>query len=441
MNHKKFLARFRRAGHACLLLAAAAAILSITGCGKEPTPVREAEGSASAVVEPTPRTVPTSPEEAHASLAKALGDNRPELWFDALPPRYQAELNTTFQSFVNDADEKLWRRGLSALRKALRVLREKHDLVVSHPLLLDRADLEKNWDDVVALLATPLEGDLLELSHLRKSSVRELLAGPAAQMMTRYAAISKKSEIDPYGAFVARLQSQKAQLIRKDGAEAWLQITTPNEPSKEEKWVRVDGHWVPESLVLGWTRRMGAMRKTFGVGTPRKGERESNAEWKAAALARIEEWDRDLDEMLATEDPGTFHAKFSECILWPLLSSSMAATPDEAGPQAEEAGGVVTADALEAPAAPKGNAPAVTTSAFVVVKGALDAEQRDVWQKRLGDASDAPDFAICIPATQGMTTRFEVNPVGDVGAFAKRLSGVRVVSIDEKMRTVTIELK
>ncbi|MCC7419271.1 MAG: hypothetical protein IT428_03210 [Planctomycetaceae bacterium] len=405
------------------------------GCGQGKPASTSKPSDGTPVVEPTPKAVPSTPEAAHAALAKALGENRAEAWFDALPPRYQAELNATYQSVVEETDDEVWTRGIETLRKGLRLLREKHDLVSSHPLLAERVDLEKHWDDLIAILATPLEGDTFELARLRKSSLRELLAGPLSQLLTRYAAMSKKSESDPYGSFVKRMQSQQAQLVRREGSDAWLRIVTPGEPDKEEKWVRIDEHWVPESLVLGWTRRMGELRKTFGVGTFRKGKGGGEPDWKEATLARMDDWNNDLDELLALDDPGTFHARFTERVLGPLFAAPLAMSSDDEG---APAGGVVTADGQDAPPARK-PAPTVTTSAFVVVQGPLDADARDAWEKRLSAASDAPDYSICIPATQGNATRFEVNPVGDVAAFAKRLAEVKIVSVDEQSRTVTVE--
>lgn len=423
-------------GAARRVLVTSAVLVAIVGAGcGQGKPEATSKPSGTPVVEPTPSAVPSTPEATHAALAKALGENRAEAWFDALPPRYQAELNATYQSVVEETDDEVWTRGLETLRKGLRLLREKQDLVLSHPRLAERVDLEKHWDDLMAVLATPLEGETFELARLRKSSLRELLAGPVSQLLTRYAAMSKKSESDPYGSFVKRMQSQQAQLVRREGTDAWLRIVTPGEPDKEEKWVRIDEHWVPESLVLGWTRRMGELRKTFGVGTFRKGKGGGEPDWKEATLARIGDWNHDLDELLALDEPGTFHARFSERVLGPLFAAPLAMS---SGDEGEPSGGVVTADGQDTPPARK-PAPTVTTSAFVVVQGALDADARDAWEKRLSAASDAPDFAICIPAAQGNATRFEVNPVGDVAAFAKRLTEGKVVSVDEPTRTVTVE--
>lgn len=416
-------------------------LAALTGCGGGGGKPAAPEPSSQAAVTPTETAAP-DPAQVYETLVKGLAENHPELWYDALPTRYQEDLDSTVQGVAADIDPELWNRFLQTTRKSLKVLHAKKEIVLSHPVFdsngfFRREHLEQNWDALLGLVDAAVEGDDLELKKLSTASARDLLSGPLARLLQRFAAVSKTVEGDPYGEFVARLKRQKAEVSRRGGDEAWVQVKEEGvkEKSAEEKWVRVEGTWIPDAIATGWTKRLQAFRGSFGAGSFRKG---LSAEQKMAALASFERLDHDLDLALKEEDPAEFQVKFTERFVVPAVSALAMLKPEEE----PEGTGVTTAAAAEpaeAPSASPGK-PAVVSSAVVIVNGELTPQARDEWQKRLGDVSDTPEFAICIPTLQGTATRFEVNPVGDVNKFAKRITFARVSNVDPESRTVTLEL-
>src|SRR5204862_406474 len=90
------------------------------------------------------------------------------------------------------------------------------------------------------------------------------------------------------------------------------------DPELWDRALRAVRHWLPEALADGWSRRLRTFRESFGVGTFRKG---LSADQKAQALRAFDQYDRDLDELLATDDLKVFDEKFTNRFVVPVLTA------------------------------------------------------------------------------------------------------------------------
>ena len=276
-----------------LTLLAAIVAISATACG--------GDGAADA---PEPAT---TADEAVKRIAVGLADNRPEVLWHALPESYQRDVTALVHDGADKADVELWNKTFSVVQKLSRVLDEKQDFILDHPMLAsqmkDRAEAEKSWDAVVSMVDIIADSDLADLDEVRNMDVGEFVADVGGDLMESLSEASAMTPDDAYNKQMQKLRKMKVTLASSSGDMAMVRTEMEGMPATEEAYRRVEGKWLPASLVDEWPSKMAEMKQQVAAFS--SAEMEEN---KQAALMQLSMVEGALDQLLAANSADEFNA-------------------------------------------------------------------------------------------------------------------------------------
>ncbi len=194
-----------------------------------------------------------SPDQAVMAVVNGLGENQPQVIWQALPASYQNDVSGLVREFAGQMQDSLWDQIFGALTKLTRVLDEKKQFVLEHPQVVQQLskspNAEATYDAVVALLKTILSSDISSLERLSDFDGERFLATTGSQVMAQMgdlAALSPDSKET-----LDEISSLSVTLSRTEGERAWVLIEKP-EKTEEVEFVLVEGKWVPAAMAEGW---------------------------------------------------------------------------------------------------------------------------------------------------------------------------------------------
>ena len=195
-----------------------------------------------------------SPDQAVMAVVDGLGENQPQVIWQALPASYQNDVSGLVREFAGQMQDSLWDQIFGALTKLTRVLDEKRQLVLEHPRVVQQLskspNAEATYDAVVALLKTILSSDISSLQRLSDFDGERFLATTGSQVMAQLGDLAalapdSKETLD-------EISSLSVTLSRTEGERAWVLIEKPDEKTEEVEFVLVEGKWVPAAMAEGW---------------------------------------------------------------------------------------------------------------------------------------------------------------------------------------------
>ena len=188
------------------------------------------------------------------AVVDGLGENQPQVIWQALPASYQNDVSGLVREFTGQMQESLWDQIFGALTKLTRVLDEKRQFVLEHPRVVQQLskspNAEATYDAVVALLKTILSSDISSLQRLSDFDGERFLATTGSQVMAQLGDLAalapdSKETLD-------EISSLSVTLSRTEGERAWVLIEKPDEKTEEVEFVLVEGKWVPAAMAEGW---------------------------------------------------------------------------------------------------------------------------------------------------------------------------------------------
>ena len=195
-----------------------------------------------------------SPDQAVMAVVDGLGENQPQVIWQALPASYQNDVSGLVREFAGQMQDSLWDQIFGALTKLTRVLDEKRQFVLEHPRVVQQLskspNAEATYDAVVALLKTILSSDISSLQRLSDFDGERFLATTGSQVMAQLGDLAalapdSKETLD-------EISSLSVTLSRTEGERAWVLIEKPDEKTEEVEFVLVEGKWVPAAMAEGW---------------------------------------------------------------------------------------------------------------------------------------------------------------------------------------------
>lgn len=254
-----------------------------------------------------PRQPAAEPDEAHDRIVQALADGRPQVVWDALPASYQRDVEGLVHEAAAGTDHELWTRSFTVLQKLTRVLREKKEFILGHPLVAaqlgDAPDAEKGWDSMVAALDALAGSELSDPGQTEALDVRRFLAGTGSRMMRGLLEAGEQVPQELLGGGVETLRGTTATVLSRESETARLRIETPGEPPSEERWIRVEGKWIPQEWTEDWDSRLAEVRG--GLGRMSAG---MDPQDRQQALLRLTMVEGVLDQLLAAKTAEEFNA-------------------------------------------------------------------------------------------------------------------------------------
>ena len=195
-----------------------------------------------------------APDAAVRTVVTGLGENRPQVVWQALPASYQNDASGLIHDFANQMEDSVWDQTFATLSKAVRVLDEKKEFVLENPQvsaqLPKSPNGEASYDGVVALLKTLLSSDLSSLERLRVFDGEHFLATTGSQLMSQMEHLAALAPEQTET--LDELQTMNFRLLRSEGNRAWLLFEKPDEEPQEIEFVLVEGKWVPATMAEGW---------------------------------------------------------------------------------------------------------------------------------------------------------------------------------------------
>ena len=209
--------------------------------------------------------MPESPPDAIETVVEALGDNRPEVLWEALPPSYQADLRELIGTFCAHMDADIYDRAFRILGKAVRVLGEQKEFVFNSPLALSTPLLESimgsQWNDTVGLLNAISKSDISSIESLRQMDPGQFLASTGSKVMSDLNRLRSRAQRspgpNPWEVVGKALKEARIDFVPGDGGQGQLIWTSTKDDSIQEvALTQVEGRWVPSEMAASWEAKV-----------------------------------------------------------------------------------------------------------------------------------------------------------------------------------------
>lgn len=214
---------------------------------------------------PKRAAIPESPPEAMKAVVDGLGDHRPQVLWDALPPSYQTDIREVVSAFCDNMDPAIYDRGFRVLGKAVQVLQEKKDYLAKSPIALSTPLFESlmgsQWNDTVGLLDAIARSDFSTLAGLRQADPGRVLATTGHRVMAGLDSMRILAQRSPglnrWEQMGQDLKEARLLFVKADEAHGRLKITAgTNSALKDVELTRVEGRWMPSEMAAAWKQRI-----------------------------------------------------------------------------------------------------------------------------------------------------------------------------------------
>lgn len=397
---------------ACLTLC-----LAVTGCGggakEDSKSTAEVAAPAGEAAAKPAAAAPVADDPAAAVMAALEGvkSGRLQQSYDFLPAAYHKDVDGLVNQFAGKMDPELWQQTFAVLKKGVEVLKSKKELILSGPLFANpdaapqAAMARQNWDGAVGLLETLVGSEVADLEKLKALESRMFLQGTGNKLLTQALAIGTAAGQNP----LDKLQNVTATVVSRDGDQAVVKLTSQDEPPQEVPFVKVDGKWLPKSMVDDWKTQIEQARAQIDQIKP-----EELAAAKPQAIGQLKALDATFDKLLAAKTGDEFQAAAAPLIFQAMMMGSMF------------------------------NSPAAASSKPVTIRvvGELsDSQASELAEKLRGLADDAQNADTTVLPPDSGHTMIELSGVKNVSSFAEKLDFASVKAVDKSSRVIEIELK
>ncbi len=182
-------------------------------------------------------------DEAVERVAHGIADGQLQHAWYALPDSYQEDVTEIVHEFAGKMDAELWDRTFSVLGKLTKLVKDKRDFILDHPMIAgqieNRRDAEKSWKSVVETLDVLVSSELSDLDDLESLDIEKFLTGTGNDFMKQLAAAAAVTGENGYADGMKTLGELKATLVESDGDTAMVKVELPGQPAKTDPYVRV----------------------------------------------------------------------------------------------------------------------------------------------------------------------------------------------------------
>lgn len=260
--------------------------------------------------------VPDTPDGTVKAVAEGLAAGKPQILWAAMPASYQKDVDGLVKDFAANMDAELYDKGWALAGKLVSVLKKQKAFIVASPMMaqakLDPKKVEAKLDSTVALLDAITSSELSTIAKLKTLDIGKFLAGTGGKVMAAAKELSELTPGDEYNKeFIAGLKGLKVEVVETAADSATLNITPGGESAKKEKFVKVEGKWVPEEMATDWKEAMAEAKKSLASMT-----KEGMAEAKPMVMGVMAAVDTTLDQLLAADS----QAKFDEAAGTAMMS-------------------------------------------------------------------------------------------------------------------------
>lgn len=247
-----------------------------------PTPEAPAKPAAPATPPATaPATPPANPDQATAAITlpdtpdgtvttiiNETANGRPQVIWQALPAKYQADVKGLLAEFGGKMDQELWDKVFGMLGKTVTLAKDKKDLILNYPGLANapgKDSIAENWDKTVAFLELLAVNELSTLDGVKMLDPDAFLSGTVAKLFKMVEEADATSPMPQMAAMKEMAKQIKVTVVSSEGDTATLSIEMPGQEAKEEMYKRVDGKWLPAAMVDTWDMNVEMAKASLGM--------------------------------------------------------------------------------------------------------------------------------------------------------------------------------
>lgn len=303
--------------------------------------IAELAQAAQAELAPAPAELPAPPEApAYEPLPEGadlqqtvehvnaqLQNGHVRVLWDALPAKYQGDLESLVVQFAGKMDPQLWQTQMASVRRVLDLLASRQNWILSHPFV---AVVAAQSDDAPQKIYAPLLGIAQELADPQTVSLQRLQKGDLAQLIAErdeamaghFYQLQKISESlgMPQPQFEVKMIDKTRGTVTQHLPAAAAAASAPGQPQpgqqpsrfpalpppQPEPYVLVDGRWVPEAIAKDWDARIAAAKDRIDA-LP-----ESMESYRSAIASLVRAIDQYLAPLENAETREQFHAEMNE---------------------------------------------------------------------------------------------------------------------------------
>lgn len=213
--------------------------------------------------EKTEGTVEGSPEAAIVDVVEGLQQNKPEVLWDSLPPRYQSDVKELLVEFTDHMDSKLYDRSFRILSKVVEVMDEKEAFIFNSPMALGTPIIESRignyWREIVELLGAVINSDVAKLDSLKSLDPGEFMASTGGRVMKDLKALVESAQTETKGNPWELLKQLEVRPLFEEGDAASIEVVSPGGKKETVEMARVDGVWVTSEMAANWDAGVAAV--------------------------------------------------------------------------------------------------------------------------------------------------------------------------------------
>ena len=225
--------------------------------------------------------VPKTADQAVLRAANGLAENKPVVLWDALPTTYQKDVHEVVHSAVGKVDPDLWDQAFKTGQRLTKLLREKKDFILGHPLVtqmmqgqvVDKAEVDKQWDTFVGALDAVVNSEISSYEKAKTVNVGAFLDRTGSKVMEGLSGAAKSvkgggekpGEKNELVELYEKLKQTKATLVKEEGDKATVKLEVPGESATEEEFVRIEGKWLPKKMVDEWPKMIAEAKKEIAA--------------------------------------------------------------------------------------------------------------------------------------------------------------------------------
>lgn len=238
-------------------------------------------------------------DEAVRRVLRGLEKRQSRALWEFLPPSYRRDVQRLARDVAERLDEKSWGPFVATWQKARQVLPKKLSSLAPPKSGDNERSAEASVPFSPAALAQLLDvigdSELSDLQRLRSIELDRFLDQTGDKLLATLGRIAvgdaNGSVDDPFSQF-GRVQ---VELISSSGGTAFVSVRWPEQEPTTQAFVRVEDHWIPQSLADAWPSQFAEVRERSLAWA--SSVREQPDEWPAR-LREIDQW---LDELAATK--------------------------------------------------------------------------------------------------------------------------------------------
>jgi hypothetical protein len=253
-------------------------------------------------------TIPSTPDGTVSKVAEEISNDRPQVVWNALPEKYQQDVNELIRDFANKMDEEIWNKTFTVLGKVTEVAKEKKEFILgaiseNRPPQFDQEkldQLDEQWDQVVAIFDDLVNSEIKTINGLKKLDPEKFLATTGSKFSKNIKELATAVGDEQTAAKIESLGAVKTSVVKSEGDKATVKVEVQGDAVEEIEMVKFDGKWLPADMVANWDTGIAQAKQSIA-------QIDFSGESKQQYLAVLGQVEQVLDGLLAAETQKEFN--------------------------------------------------------------------------------------------------------------------------------------